>query len=114
MFNMIKIILLMTTLLFSAGFDMGIKKQTFLKPEEAFKVSSVKKEGMIETTIKLGDKIHIYDDALHFRVTKPQDFELKEIEKPAPHDVDGDLVYEGEIVVKIPCLLYTSPSPRDS
>ena len=102
MFNMIKIILLMTTLLFSAGFDTGIKKQTFLKPEEAFKVSSVKKDGMIETTIKLGDKIHIYDDTLHFRVTKPQDFELKEIEKPAPHDVDGDLVHEGEIVVKIP------------
>jgi len=102
MLNMIKIILLMTTLLFSAGFDTGIKKQAFLKPEEAFKVSSVKKDGMIETTIKLGDKIHIYDDVLHFRVTKPQDFELKEIEKPAPHDLDGDLVHEGEIVVKIP------------
>ncbi|MEA3455975.1 MAG: protein-disulfide reductase DsbD [Campylobacterota bacterium] len=102
MFNMVKIILFMTTFLFSAGFDTGIKKQTFLKPEEAFKVSSVKKDGMIETTIKLGDKIHIYDDALHFRVTKPQSFELKEIEKPVPHDVDGDLVHEGELVIRIP------------
>lgn len=92
----------MTTFLFSAGFDVGVKKQTFLKPEEAFKVTSVKKEGMIETTIKLGDKIHIYDDALHFKVTKPQDFELKEVEKPAPHEVDGDMVHEGEFVAKIP------------
>ena len=100
--NMIKIILLMTTFLFSAGFDTGIKKQTFLKPEEAFKVSTIKKDGVIETTIKLGDKIHIFEDSLHFKVIKPQDFEVTKIEKPAAHDLDGDMVYEGDVLVRIP------------
>lgn len=98
---MIKIILLMTTFLFGAGFESAIKKQTFLKPEEAFQVSSVKKETLIETTIKLGDKIHIYEDSLHFYITKPEKFELKSLEKPVAHEIDGDMVYEGEVVVKI-------------
>ncbi len=102
MSHMIKIILLMSTLLFGAGFDMPIKKQTFLKPEEAFKVTSVQKDGVIETTIILGDKIHIYEDSLHFKVTKPQDFEIIKLEKPAAHDIDGDLAYEGEVLVTIP------------
>ncbi|RLA75217.1 MAG: thiol:disulfide interchange protein, partial [Epsilonproteobacteria bacterium] len=102
MFNMIKIILLMTTFLFSAGFDMSNKKQTFLKPNEAFKVSSIKKGSMIETTIKLGDKIHIYEDSLRFKVIKPQNFEIKELDKPTPHDIDGDMAYEGDVLVKIP------------
>lgn len=100
--NMITIILMMSTFLFGAGFESAVKKQLFLKPEEAFKVSSVKKEGMIETTITLGDKIHIYEDSLHFKVTKPEEFELKKLEKPAAHDMDGDKIYEGEVVVKVP------------
>ncbi|MEA3418134.1 MAG: protein-disulfide reductase DsbD [Campylobacterota bacterium] len=102
MSNMIKIILLMSTFLFGAGFESAVKKQVFLKPEEAFKVSAVKKDGMIEATIKLGEKIHIYDDSLHFKVVKPESFELKEFDKPQPHDLDGDLVHEGDVIIKIP------------
>ena len=102
MSKMVKIILLFTTFLLGAGFDTAVKRQTFLKPEEAFKVSSVKKDKMIETTITLGDKIHIYDDSLHIKVTKPQSFEIKTIEKPAPHEVDGEQVHEGKVLIKIP------------
>jgi len=102
MSKMVKIILLFTTFLLGAGFDTAVKRQTFLKPEEAFKVSAVKKGKMIETTITLGEKIHIYDDSLHVKVTKPRMFEVKTIEKPAPHEVDGEQVHEGKVVIKIP------------
>ena len=102
MSKIIKVILLMSTFLFAAGFESAAKKQVFLKPEEAFKVSAVKKDGIIEATIKLGNKIHIYDDSLHIYVVKPENFELKKFDKPKPHDVDGDLVYEGNVLVKIP------------
>jgi len=93
--------LLLSTFVF-ADFGSALKKQTFLKPEEAFKVSTVKKDAMIEATITLGKEIYIYDDSLHIKVTKPQSFEVKEIQKPEPHDLHGDLVHEGEVLVKIP------------
>ncbi len=102
MSKMVKIILLFTTFLLGAGFDTAVKRQTFLKPEEAFKVSSVKKDKMIETTITLGEKIHIYDDSLQVKVTRPKSFEIKTFEKPAPHEVDGEQVYEGKVIIKIP------------
>jgi len=103
--NIFKMLLLASLLLSTfvfADFGSALKKQTFLKPEEAFKVSAVKKDSMIEATITLGKEIYIYDDSLHIKVTKPQSFEVKEIQKPAPHDLHGDLVHEGEILVKIP------------
>ena len=100
--NMIKIILLMSTFLFGAGFESAVKKQSFLKPDEAFKVSAVKKDNMIEAAIKLGEKIHIYSDSLRFRVTKPINFEVEVPDKPKPHNLDGDLVYEGDLVVNVP------------
>ena len=51
---------LLSTFVF-ADFGSALKKQTFLKPEEAFKVSAVKKDSMIEATITLGKEIYIYD-----------------------------------------------------
>ena len=86
----------------SAGFESALKKQKFLTPEEAFQVSAVLKDGVIETKVIIGDKIHIYDDdTLHYRITSPKKVELS-VQKPASHDFDGDKVFEKELIVNIP------------
>ena len=86
----------------SAGFDSALKKQKFLSPDEAFKVSAVLKEDVIETKIIIGDRIHVYDDdTLHYRITSPESIELT-VQRPASHDFDGDMVYEKELIVNIP------------
>ena len=102
MFKILQTIALMSTLLLGSGFGMVQQKNTFLKPEEAFKVSTIKKDSFIETTISLGDKIHIYDDSLKFTVVEPKKIEIKDLKKPSAHIVDGDKVYTGTIVVTIP------------
>jgi len=102
MSKMIKILLLMSTFLLSAGFESAANKQVFLKPEEAFKVSAVQKEKAIDLKITLGDKIHIYEDSLHIKVVKPKAFEITQMEKPPAHKADGDMVYAGEVRIKIP------------
>ena len=84
-----------------AGFESALKKQEFLSPDEAFKVTAVQKENVIETKIILADKIHVYENTLVYRVISPSEVELT-VKKPAPHDFDGDMVYEKEIVVTIP------------
>jgi len=83
------------------GFNSALKKQKFLSPEVAFQVEAVKKNDVIETKIIMADKIHIYDDSLHYRVTSPSILELT-VKKPAPHEFDGDKVYEKELIVTIP------------
>ena len=86
----------------SAGFDSALKKQKFLSPDEAFKVTAVLKEDVIETKIIIGDRIHVYDDdTLHYRITSPESIELT-VQRPASHDFDGDMVYEKELIVNIP------------
>ena len=105
MHNLIKKLLLMFMVLstfLSAGFESALKKQKFLTPEEAFQVSAVLKDGVIETKVIIGDKIHIYDDdTLHYRITSPKKVELS-VQKPASHDFDGDKVFEKELIVNIP------------
>jgi len=98
--------LLLFVLLFStfltAGFESALKKQKFLSPEEAFQVSAVLNNGVIETKIVIGEKIHVYDDnTLQYRITSPQMLELT-VNKPASHDFDGDMVFEKELLVNIP------------
>jgi thiol:disulfide interchange protein DsbD len=98
--------LLLAVLLFStfltAGFESALKKQKFLSPEEAFQVTAVLNNGVIETKIVIGEKIHVYDDdTLHYRITSPEILELK-VNKPASHDFDGDMVFEKELIVNIP------------
>lgn len=93
--------LLLSTLVF-AGFNSKFKKPKFLQPEDAFHISAVKKGDNIETKVELADKIHIYDDdSLHYRIVSPSKKELVVI-KPASHDLDGDKVFEKELVVNIP------------
>ncbi len=103
--NLIKKLLLTVLLLstfLTAGFESALKKQKFLSPDEAFQVSAILKEGVIETKIIIGDKIHVYDDdTLHYRITSPETLELT-VQKPASHDFDGDKVFEKELIVNIP------------
>jgi len=102
--NLIKKLLILSVL-FSAlvygGFSSALKKNKFLQPEEAFHISAVQKDDVIETKITLADKIHIYKDDLKFRIVSPEKIDLKPTLPPA-HEFDGDKVYEKELVVDIP------------
>ncbi len=103
MIRSVIILLLICTTFLAGGFEQALgNKQPFLKPEEAFVVSSVQRDDSIETTIKLGEKIHIYEDSLHIKVTKPQNFEIKDFVKPQSIERDGEKIYEGEIQIKVP------------
>ncbi len=103
--NMIKKLLLLSLLLSTlvfGGFSSALKKQKFLQPEEAFQITAVLNADVIETTVTLADKIHVYDDdTLHYRITSPSKVEL-DVNKPASHDFEGDKVFEKEILVTIP------------
>jgi len=110
MWNLIKKLLILSLLfngLLFGGFSSALKKNKFLSPDEAFKAKAVLKGGQIETIITLADKIHVYEDSLHYRIVAPKKFELA-VKKPKAHDVDGDMVYEKEISVKIPVKEITS------
>ena len=109
MHNLIKKLLLssmllgmfFTTFVFG-GFTSALKKQKFLSPDEAFQVSAVLNDDVIQTKILIGEHIHVYDDqTLHYRIISPDVVELS-VKKPASHDFDGDMVYEKELVVNIP------------
>ncbi|MCF6207015.1 MAG: thiol:disulfide interchange protein, partial [Sulfurovum sp.] len=101
----------MSSLVFG-GFTSALKKQKFLEPEEAFKISAVEKEGMIKIKVDLADKIHIYKDDLKFRIVSPQKCDLKPKLPPA-NDFDGDTVYEKELKVDIPVKEITSKVKGD-
>ena len=102
--NLIKKLLLVS-LLFSTfvfgGFSSALKKQKFLTPQQAFQVSAVLKDNVIQTNIKMAEKIHIYDDSLHYRIIAPKVVELT-VKKPEPHELDGDKVYQDVLNVNIP------------
>ncbi|EIF50905.1 protein-disulfide reductase DsbD [Sulfurovum sp. AR] len=85
----------------SAGFESVLKKQKFLSPDEAFQVSAVLKDEVIETKINMADKIHVYENSLIYRIISPSSIALT-VTKPQAHDFDGDMVYEKEVLVLIP------------
>ncbi|AKF25926.1 thiol:disulfide interchange protein DsbD [Sulfurovum lithotrophicum] len=97
--------LLILSVLFSGlvfgGFSSALKKNKFLQPEEAFHISAVQKDDVIATKITLADKIHIYKNDLKYRIVSPKKIDLKPALPPA-HELDGDMVYEKELVVNIP------------
>ncbi len=95
-----------------AGFDSALKKQKFLSPEVAFQVKAVKKNDLIETKIIMADKIHIYDDSLHYRIISPSTLELA-VKKPKALELDGDKVYAKELKVTIPVKEITSKVKGD-
>jgi len=92
--------LLLSNLVFG-GFDAALKKQKFLTPDEAFQTTATLKNDVISTKITMADKIHVYEDSLHFRIVSPKIVAL-EIKKPKAHEVDGDKVYEKELIINIP------------
>ena len=93
--------LLLSTLVFG-GFSSALKKQKFLTPEEAFQITAVLNGDVIETKVTLGDKIHVYDDqTMHYRITSPSKVEL-DVKRPESHEVDGDKVFNKEILIPIP------------
>jgi len=101
--NIIKKLLLLGVVLstFSfGGFESALKKQKFLSPDEAFQVTAVLEDGVIKTNITMADKIHTYDDSLHYRIISPTQVELN-VKKPKAHDFEGDLVHEKELKVDI-------------
>jgi len=79
----------------------------FIPATEAFKVSAVQSGDTIKAKIILADKIHITADSLKFLIVKPEKIELS-VKKPAPHELDGDKVYEKEISIDIPLSLVAS------
>jgi len=95
-------LLLLVTLFLNAGFESALKGQSkFLSPEEAFKVSVIEDGDMLRTKIILGDKIHITDESLKYKIVKPKEFELN-VTRPTAHKVKGDMVYVKNVKVDIP------------
>ncbi len=94
-----KLILLVTTIAY-AGFGVQIKNPP-LSAEEAFKVTAIQNGDVIETKIILGKQIHVTADTLKYKIVKPDEVVLN-VKVPSPHEVDGDMVYEKEILVNIP------------
>ena len=112
--RILKLFLLVTLFLSAGAFDSAKKNRSkFLSPEEAFKVSAVQDGDVITATIILGEKIHISDKALKYKIIKPKEFELNVV-RPTPHEVKGDMVYEKEIIVNIPISTITSEVGLDS
>ena len=102
--NIVKKLLLVSLLLGTlafGGFGDALKKQKFLSPDEAFQTTAIMKDGVIDSKIIMADKIHIYEDSLHYRIISPKAVELS-VNKPEPHEFDGDKVYEKELLVSIP------------
>ena len=96
----LKLLLLVTTIAF-AGFGVTAKDGGLLPVEEAFKVSAVQNGDVIETKILLGEKIHVTADTLKYMIVEPDEIEL-EVQKPAPYEHEGEMVYQKEVVVNIP------------
>ena len=114
--NFIKKLLILSLLLSTfgfGGFQSALKKQKFLQPEEAFQITAVQKGDVIETKVTIADHIHVYDDnTLKYRITSPSKVDLK-VKRPASHEVDGDKVFEKELLVNIPVENITSKVSGD-
>ena len=99
----LKLLLLVTTItsVAFAGFGAKLKKDGLMPASEAFKVTAIQNGDVIETRIILGKQIHVTADTLKYKVVKPDEVTLN-VKVPKAHKVDGDMVYEKEILVNIP------------
>ncbi|CAA6801030.1 MAG: Cytochrome c-type biogenesis protein DsbD, protein-disulfide reductase (EC [uncultured Sulfurovum sp.] len=96
----LKLLLLVTTIAF-AGFGPKVNNDGLLSAEEAFIVTAVQNGDVIETKIILGDKIHVTANTLKYSIVAPEKIALS-VKAPPAHEVDGDMVYDKEILVNIP------------
>jgi len=99
-------LLLLVTIFLNADFGsaksaVSHKKSSFLPASKAFKVSVVQDGDFIKTKIILADKIHLSADTLKFFIIKPEKIALS-VKKPSSHELDGDQVYEKEVVIDMP------------
>jgi len=96
------LMILLSTLLGQAeGFGgLSLPKQQFLDPKEAFQVTAKREGDTIKTHITLGDKIYIYAKELHFKITKPIQFELHPPLPPTEKHGEFDIYHS--ITVDIP------------
>ena len=102
----LKLLLLVTTIMFfplvvQAGFGAKLQKTNMLDPSEAFKVSATQNGDFLETRIILGKEIHVTASTLKYSIVKPDEIVL-DLKLPKAHEVDGDMVYEKEILLNIP------------
>jgi len=67
-----RIILFLIMISLSVTALFGVSENKFLMPQFAFKPSAVLKNGNIIVDIKLGDKIYIYKNKLHFAIVSPR------------------------------------------
>jgi len=119
-----KLLLLVTTFINAAGF--GNAKSDFPSVEDAFKVTAIQNANVIEAKIIVADKVHVTADTLKFTLIDTEELKLAEKETkelqaedpsakaikpdeisfdvatPKAHELDGDMVYEKEILVTIP------------
>ena len=100
--KLLKLLLLVTTFLSAAApWSTPVKRDIFIPADKAFIVTSVQDEDVIKTKIILADKVHLTADTLKFFIVKPEKIELS-ITLPPAHEVDGDMLYEKEVVVAFP------------
>jgi thiol:disulfide interchange protein DsbD len=92
-------LLLLVTIFLNAGFPKA--KGNFIDADKAFKVSVVQSGEVIRTKIILADKIHLTADTLKFFIVKPEKIELSVV-LPKAHEVDGDMLYEKEVLIEFP------------
>lgn len=97
-------IFLLVTIFVSAMSAIGQRK--VLTPDEAFQVSAKRTGDVIHVNIKLGEKIHIYDDKLKYSLIEPVIHSLdKEIKRPIPVKFEQFLVHKKPVDVSIPISL---------
>jgi thiol:disulfide interchange protein DsbD len=102
--KLLKLLLLVTVFLnadFGSATAFKNKKDDFPPVSEAFKVSAVQDGDVIKTKIIVADKVHISADTLKYFIVKPEKIELN-LKNPIAHEVDGDMVYEKEVVLEFP------------
>jgi len=100
--RIIKITIFFSVIILGAGFNSVAKAPKFLQPEEAFKVLINKDKQRIIVNIKLGEKIHIYQNSIHLKIIKPKAFEILNFTKPKAELVDEDLIYTKDVQISTP------------
>ncbi len=97
-----KKLLIFLMMLYSSLF--ALEQSGILSPQEAFNVEAVQQDRKIQTTIKLGSQIYLYDEMLKYSITKPKELNLdKLINRPKPTEHDGYVVLKDiDVVVDIP------------
>ena len=101
---MIKRLLIPLLFIYSSLFALPQLKM--LQPDEAFKASAKLEGEVIQTKIKLGEKIYVYDNKLKYKIIKPKTKDITKLLKlPKPVEFHGFQVHRKDILVDIPLSL---------